>query len=124
MEVMRMKRVVLFSALCLAAAALPSAQAPQPAAAKSGKTLDIYVADTEGGKAALFVSPSGQTLLIDSGNPGERDQTRILAMLSDAGVKQLDYLLSTHYHVDHVGGLQELSEKVPIANYIDHGPNT
>ena len=45
-------------------------------------------------------------------------------MLSDAGVTKLDYLMSTHYHVDHIGGLQELSKKIPIANYIDHGPNT
>jgi competence protein ComEC len=118
-----MKRVVLMSALAVAFGAGPYAQAPQPAA-RTGKTLDIYVADTEGGKAALFVSPSGQTLLIDSGNPGERDLTRILAMLSDAGVTRLDYLLSTHYHVDHIGGMQELSKKIPIANYIDHGPNT
>jgi beta-lactamase superfamily II metal-dependent hydrolase len=119
-----MKRVALLSALCIAAAAGPSAQTPQPAAAAKGKTLDIYVADTEGGKAALFVSPTGQTLLIDSGNPGERDLTRILAMLSDAGVTKLDYLLSTHYHVDHIGGLQELSKRIPIGTYIDHGPNT
>src|SRR5215217_1270964 len=118
-----MKRMVFLAVLCLAAGAAPRAQAPQPAA-KTGKTLDIYVADTEGGKAALFVSPTGQTLLIDSSNPGERDITRIMAMLGDAGVTKLDYLLSTHYHVDHIGGLQELSEKVPIANYIDHGPNT
>src|SRR3954471_17954478 len=122
---MKMKGVVLLSALCVAAAAAPSAQAPQPAAAaKTGKTLDIYVADTEGGKAALFVSPAGQTLLIDAGNPGDRDITRIMAMLGDAGVTKLDYVLSTHYHVDHIGGLQELSKRVPIANYIDHGPNT
>ena len=120
-----MKRFVLFSALAVAFGAVPYAQTSRPAApAQAGKTLDIYVADTEGGKAALFVSPTGQTLLIDSGNPGERDQTRILAMLSDAGVTKLDYLLSTHYHVDHIGGLQELSRKIPIANYIDHGPNT
>src|SRR6185503_4597965 len=59
-----------------------------------------------------------------SGNPGQRDLTRIMAMLGDAGVTKLDYLLSTHYHVDHIGGLQELSKKIPIANYIDHGPNT
>ena len=96
------------------------AQAPPP----KGKTLDIYVADTEGGKAALFVSPTGQTLLIDSGNPGERDRTRIIAMIGDAGVKQIDYLISTHYHVDHIGGLQELSKRIPIGTYIDHGPNT
>lgn len=117
-----MKRVVLMSLVCLAAAAGLRAQAPP--AAKAGKTLDIYVADTEGGKAVLFVSPTGQTLLIDSGNPGERDLTRILAMIGDAGVKQIDYLLSTHYHVDHIGGMQELSKRIPIGTYIDHGPNT
>ena len=84
-----MKRVVLLSALAVAFGAGPYAQTPRPAPpAQAGKTLDIYVADTEGGKAALFVSPTGQTLLIDSGNPGERDLTRILAMLSDAGVTQ------------------------------------
>jgi len=119
-----MKRVVLLSALTVALGAGPHAQTRPAAPAQAGKTLDIYVADTEGGKAALFVSPTGQTLLIDSGNPGERDLTRILAMLNDAGVTKLDYLLSTHYHVDHIGGLQELSKKIPIANYIDHGPNT
>ncbi len=94
------------------------------AAAQTKKpALDIYVADTEGGKAALFVSPSGQTLLIDSGNPGERDTDRIVAMLGDAGVKQIDYLVSTHYHVDHIGGMQELSKRIPIAHYVDHGPS-
>jgi len=114
-----MKRVALLSALCLAIGAAPSAQAPP-----KGKTLDIYVADTEGGKAALFVSPTGQTVLIDSGNPGERDLTRIMAMIGDAGVKQIDYLISTHYHVDHIGGLEQLSKQIPIGTFIDHGPNS
>lgn len=90
---------------------------------KAAKTLDIYVADTEGGKAALFASPSGETLLIDSGNPGGRDTDRIVAMLADAGVGKIDYLVSTHYHVDHVGGMQELATRIPIGHYVDHGPN-
>ena len=92
-------------------------------AAQPGKTLDIYVADTEGGKAALYVAPSGQAVLIDSGNPGERDNGRIVAMLGDAGVERLDYLVSTHYHRDHIGGMQELSKRIPIAHYVDHGPS-
>jgi len=116
-----MKRVIAVMALLAMGPAGMRAQAPP---ATKGKTLDIYVADTEGGKAALFVSPTGQTLLIDSGNPGERDLTRIMAMIGDAGVKQIDYLISTHYHVDHIGGLQELSKRIPIGTYIDHGPNT
>jgi len=94
-----------------------AAQAPA-----AGKTLDIYIADTEGGKAALFISPTGQTVLVDTGNPGPRDGDRIVAMLADAGVTKLDYLIVTHYHVDHVGGLQELVKKIPVSHYVDHGP--
>lgn len=116
-----MRRVVMIAALILVAWSGLGAQTP---AAKSTKTLDIYVADTEGGKAALFVTPSGQTVLIDSGNPGTRDGDRIVAMIGDAGVKQIDYLISTHYHVDHIGGMQELAKRIPIAHYVDHGPNT
>lgn len=87
------------------------------------KALDIYVVDTEGGKATLFVSPSGQSLLIDSGNPGGRDTERIMAAVADAGLERLDFLLSTHYHVDHIGGLQELAGRIPIGHFLDHGPN-
>jgi beta-lactamase superfamily II metal-dependent hydrolase len=88
-----------------------------------GKALEIYVVDTEGGKAALWVSPSGQSLLIDSGNPGDRDLNRIMEAIKDAGVKQIDYLISTHYHGDHIGGLMELAKRIPVAHYIDHGPS-
>lgn len=87
------------------------------------RALDIYVVDTEGGKATLFVSPSGQSLLVDSGNPGGRDTERIMAAIADAGVKKLDFLLSTHYHVDHIGGLQALAERIPVGHYLDHGPS-
>ena len=86
------------------------------------KTLDIYIVDTEGGKATLFVAPSGETVLVDSGNPGGRDTDRIMAVISDAGVKQIDYLITTHYHVDHVGGMEALASKIPIRHYLDHGP--
>lgn len=86
------------------------------------KTLDIYIVDTEGGKATLFVAPSGETVLIDSGNPGGRDTDRIMAAISDAAVKQIDYLITTHYHVDHVGGMEALASKIPIRHYLDHGP--
>jgi beta-lactamase superfamily II metal-dependent hydrolase len=98
-------------------AALLAAQGAPP------KTLDIYVVDTEGGKADLWVTPAGQTLLIDTGSPGGRDTDRILEVMTAAGVKQIDYLLLTHYHVDHVGGVQELVKRVPpIAHFLDHGP--
>jgi competence protein ComEC len=116
---MQMKRLaaVLFS-LALLSAPLAAQRGSAPT-----KPLDIYIVDTEGGKAALWVSPSGQSLLIDSGNPGDRDLDRIMAAINDAGLKQIDFLISTHYHVDHIGGLTELAKRIPIAHFIDHGPS-
>jgi competence protein ComEC len=93
---------------------------------RTGKTLDVYVVDVEGGNATLFVAPSGESLLIDSGNGGAaapRDAARILAAASDAGLAQIDLLVTTHYHGDHVGGLAELAGRIPIRHFIDHGPN-
>ena len=87
------------------------------------KPLEIYVVDTEGGKAALWVTPTGQSLLIDSGNPGSRDHDRIMAAINDAGLKQIDFLISTHYHVDHIGGLTDLVKAIPVGTFIDHGPS-
>ena len=97
---------------------------PAPTApASSGRTLDIYVSDTEGGKGTLFVSPSGETVLVDTGNPGDRDVGRIMDMIAAAGVTKIDYLISTHYHTDHVGGLTEIARRIPVAHYMDHGAN-
>jgi competence protein ComEC len=105
-------------ALAIAAmlAATPSAQTPA-----SGKALDIYFIDTEGGQSTLYVSPSGQTLLVDTGNAGERDLGRILEVLKVADVKQIDHLFLTHYHGDHYGSMPELSKRIPIKHFYDHG---
>jgi len=94
--------------------------------AQSGpaKALAIYLVDVEGGNATLFVSPSGESLLIDAGNPSNgRDANRIAAAAKDAGVSQIDHLIVTHYHVDHVGGVGELNALLPIRHFIDHGPS-
>ena len=85
------------------------------------KPLEIWVVDVEGGKAALYVSPTGQTAMIDTGFPGARDLDRIMAAIADAGVKQIDYLISTHYHVDHIGNVIELANRIPIGTFVDHG---
>src|SRR5437762_5359057 len=97
------------------------------ALAQVRKTLDIYVVDVEGGNAVLFVTPSGESMLIDSGNGGAaavRDAERIFAASKDAGLTQIDHLITTHYHGDHIGGLAELATRIPIKEFIDHGPNT
>jgi beta-lactamase superfamily II metal-dependent hydrolase len=93
---------------------------------RTSKTLDIYVVDVEGGNATLFVTPSGESLLIDTGNIGAaapRDAGRIIAAMKDAGLQQIDHLIITHWHGDHFGGLAELASHVPIKEFIDHGPN-
>lgn len=110
----------------LAAVTLTALLAAAGAAAQGrpSKALEIWVVDVEGGKAALFVTPAGESVLVDSGWPGfeGRDPDRIMAAIRDAGVTRIDYMLSTHYHVDHVGGLQELAKRIPIVHYVDHGP--
>ena len=118
-------RICLLTVLILPAAFVATQGRNGDRPAKSGapaKPLQIYVVDTEGGKAALWVSPTGETLLIDSGNPGGRDTDRIMAVIQDAGVTKIDYLLTTHYHVDHVGGMQELVGRIPVGTFVDHGP--
>ena len=83
-----------------------------------GKTLDIYVVDVEGGNATLFVAPSGESVLIDSGNPGPaatRDADRIMAAAKEAGLTQIDHLITTHWHGDHFGAMAELA--TPIGSW-------
>jgi competence protein ComEC len=95
-------------------------------AQRQTKTLDIYVVDVEGGNATLFVSPSGESLLIDTGNAGmaaTRDAGRIVEAAKEAGLVQIDHVITTHWHGDHYGGLQELATRMPIRHFIDHGAN-
>jgi beta-lactamase superfamily II metal-dependent hydrolase len=105
-----------------------AASAPVQSAGQTGTpTLDVYVIDVEGGNAVLFVSPSHESLLMDTGNvdavAAPRDAGRIVDAMKAAGVQQIDHLITTHWHGDHFGGMAELASRVPIREFIDHGPN-
>ena len=95
------------------------------APAHAAQRLQVYFIDVEGGQATLFVSPSGESLLVDTGFPGfgGRDADRIVSGAKLAGVKQIDFLVITHYHTDHVGGVPQLAARIPIRTFVDHGPS-
>jgi competence protein ComEC len=132
---MRLSFALLFAVF---ACSQPVMQAAVPAASKD---LRIAMVDVEGGAAILFVTPEGKSLLIDTGWPpgmgGPRrtpgstppavpapsSADRIAAAAASLGVTKIDYLLLTHYHVDHLGGLSALIAKLPVGTFIDHGPN-
>jgi len=120
-----MRNMLLATAAGLAALIGQAGQ--DGAAAQTRTTLDIYVVDVEGGNATLFVAPSGQSLLIDTGNfapdGGVRDAGRIMLAARDARLTQIDNLIITHWHGDHYGGLAQLAKQIPIQHFIDHGPN-
>ena len=106
----------LLAALFVAALAL--------AQAGTAPALRIYVIDVEGGGATLIVSPSGQSMLIDSGSPSpaaERDSARIAAAMHAAGLSKIDDLFTTHYDSDHVGGAPAANAVAHFDRFFDHG---
>jgi beta-lactamase superfamily II metal-dependent hydrolase len=107
-------RAALPFVLCLSAAAGLFAQT-------AAGSLEIHFIDTEGGQSTLYVGPTGESLLVDTGNPGERDLGRIVETLNAAGVRRIDHMWTTHYHGDHVGALVALAKQVPIVRFYDHG---
>jgi competence protein ComEC len=93
--------------------------------AQSTRNLRIYVVDVEGGNATLVVTPGGQSVLIDTGNGGaavQRDADRISAAAKAAGITQIDRLITTHWHGDHFGAMAEVATRLPVREFIDHGP--
>jgi len=117
----RTATVILSSILALTL----SSAARTKSAPGAAKTLRIFFVDVEGGQATLFLTPAGQSLLIDTGWPGNngRDADRIVAAAKKAGISKIDYVLVTHFHSDHVGGLPQLLARIPVGTVIDHGDN-
>jgi len=114
-------------------AALLASALTVPSLAAEG-TLKVVSIDVEGGGGTLFVTPEGKSLLIDSGWPGgagllpspdgaKNSADRIAAAAKKLGLTKIDYVITTHYHMDHVGGIQELVKRIPVDTFIDHGPN-
>lgn len=116
-----MLRLRMFAAAIVTAAMALSVQAQNAA---SGK-LRIYFIDVEGGQSTLFVTPAGKSLLIDTGWPDNngRDADRIVAAAKSAGLKRIDSVIITHYHDDHVGGVPQLVERIPVGTFFTHGQN-
>jgi beta-lactamase superfamily II metal-dependent hydrolase len=97
-------------------------------AAAGQQHLLIYAIDVEGGQSTLLVSPTGASLLVDTGWPNDSGQTgrdagRIQAAMKDAGITRIDHVLITHFHTDHVGGVPELVKHVQVGEFLDHGVN-
>jgi competence protein ComEC len=115
-------RMVVMTVACIGVVLVPTAGV---AAANANGALQIYVIDVEGGQSTLFVTPEGQSLLIDTGWPDQngRDANRIVAAAKQAGLSRIDFVLLTHYHTDHAGGVPQLVARIPVGTFIDHGPN-
>lgn len=91
-------------------------------AAEPARGLDIWFIDVEGGAATLIVTPQGESVLIDCGNPGARDAERVHKVATtQAGLKAIDHLIITHWHLDHYGGVDRLAKLMPIHNFYDRG---
>jgi competence protein ComEC len=116
-----MFRLRTLAAVFVAVAVAFSLQAQNAA---NGK-LRIYFIDVEGGQSTLFVTPAGKSLLIDTGWPGNnfRDADRIVAAAKSAGLSRIDSVLITHFHDDHVGGVPQLVQRIPVGRFFIHGPN-
>lgn len=92
-----------------------------PLAAAEKRGLDVHFIDTEGGAATLIITPAGESVLIDCGNPDKRDAQRVADTAKKAGLKQIDHLIITHWHVDHYGGVEHLARLMPIRQFYDRG---
>ena len=92
-------------------------------ALRAADTLDVYVIDTEGGKSLVIQSPGGESMLVDAGNPTRdgRDTKRILEAAQAMGIKQFDYIVTSHYDGDPVANITNVDAQIPGRVFVDHG---
>lgn len=119
------RAAIIGCAACALLFGLTTARAvAQRASAGNHKDLRVYFVDVEGGQSTLFVTPAGDSLLVDTGWPGNngRDANRIVEAAKQAGVHKITCVVITHYHTDHVGGVPQLVARIPVGTFVDHGP--
>src|SRR5438128_2182212 len=114
----------LFTLIVLALVALITGSVrPGLAADSPAGHLKIVFIDVEGGASTLIVTPLGESVLIDSGweRDDGRDALRIQEAARIAGASRIDHLITTHWHMDHYGGVARLAKLMPIDYFYDHG---
>jgi competence protein ComEC len=118
-------RRIVPALLAVTGLTMSSASVAEISSRTDASQLKVYFIDVEGGQATLFVAPTGQSLLVDTGWPGNdyRDADRIAGVAKKAGLAKINYVLLTHYHEDHAGGIPQLVARIPVGTFIDHGLN-
>jgi competence protein ComEC len=121
----KFRNIAVALALVTAVASTGWVTSAQAQSKSEADKLRVYFIDVEGGQSTLFVTPEGQSLLVDTGWPGNngRDADRIVTAAKEAGLSKIDYVLITHYHEDHAGGIPQLIARIPVGTFLDHGPN-
>ncbi|HYO64369.1 MAG TPA: ComEC/Rec2 family competence protein [Pyrinomonadaceae bacterium] len=95
-------------------------EAPPPA---SGDELRVHVLDVGQGDSILIVAPGGKVVLVDASNPGQGK--KILAKMQQYGAGQVDLLVATHAHADHIGAADEVMNATSVKTVLDSRvPNT
>src|SRR5512134_2332642 len=115
------RQVVRHSAFLILALAGVVAGPGAAEAAGKDKRLEVYWVDVEGGAATLIVTPAGESILVDAGFPGGRDAGRIHKLATEVGLRKIDHLVVTHYHLDHFGGVSELCDLMPVGVLHERG---
>jgi competence protein ComEC len=90
---------------------------PQPQPAPSGDELQVHMLDVGQGDSILIVAPGGKTVLVDAGTPGSGKV--VTDAMQRYGLKQIDLMVATHAHADHIGGADEVIRATKVLSVLD-----